>query len=315
VRIAHFSDLHLLATDGVRLLDLVNKRWIGALNLLANRGRHHQPEIFEAMIEDINQQDLDHLICTGDITNLALEQEFRYAQELFARFKLGADQISVIPGNHDAYVQKGIELFQGYFDSYHRSDEEFAWPDGDPWPLVRVREHVAIVGLSTSFQTPWFTAYGEVGHKQRERLRAILSDERVAGKFRIVFVHHPVVGRRAENRIRGLKDWERFGAVIRECGAELILHGHEHRDYTSHVDGPTGQIEARCIQSGSYEADRPNRRARYRIYNISQVGDIPQIVGEDLRVWDPTTLAFKPEQSLDFSRRQPGSTPVAAVAP
>ncbi|TMQ14040.1 MAG: metallophosphoesterase, partial [Deltaproteobacteria bacterium] len=41
MRLAHFSDLHLLSHDGARWLDLANKRWIGAMNLLSNRGRHY----------------------------------------------------------------------------------------------------------------------------------------------------------------------------------------------------------------------------------------------------------------------------------
>lgn len=300
MRIAHFSDLHLLSTEGLRWLDLVNKRWIGALNLLANRGRHHQADIFEAMVEDLNHQELDHLICTGDVTNLALPAEFRFARELFDRFELPPEAITVVPGNHDAYVQKGVGMFAEHFEPFHRSDTEFAWPDDDRWPIVRVRDEVAIIGLSTSFQTPWFTAYGRIGDKQGARLAELLSDDRLAGKFRIVAIHHPVTGRRAENRVRGLKDWERFASIIHEHGAEMVLHGHEHRDLTDQVYGPDGPVPVRCIQSASYEAGKPERRARYRIFEIRQDLDIPRIVREDVRVWDPDQRVFKPDQSRDL---------------
>ena len=65
MRVAHFSDLHLLSLEGARLLDFANKRWIGGLNLLANRGRHYHTEVFEALVRDVNQQGVDHCICTG----------------------------------------------------------------------------------------------------------------------------------------------------------------------------------------------------------------------------------------------------------
>lgn len=315
VRLAHFSDLHLLSPEGVRMLQLINKRWIGALNLLANRGRHHQPPIFEAMIEDLNAQKVDHIVCTGDITNLALESEFAFGRSLFERFELSAGDISVIPGNHDAYVHQGIELFRQYFGEYHRSDDAWVWGEEDAWPLVRVRGDVAIIGLTTSFQTPWFTAYGRIGDTQRQRLSAVLADERLAGKFRILAIHHPVIGRRAENRIRGLKDWPQLGEIVREHGVELILHGHEHRDLTTHVDGPNGPVAARCIQSGSYEANVPERRARYRIFEIRQVLDIPQIVGEDVRVWEPQSKTFVHERSIEVAAASAAATASVAARP
>ena len=50
MRLAHCSDLHLLSHDGTRWLELANKRWLGALNLLSNRSRHYHVAAFEAMV-------------------------------------------------------------------------------------------------------------------------------------------------------------------------------------------------------------------------------------------------------------------------
>ena len=51
MRLAHCSDLHLLSHDGARWLDLANKRWIGAMNLLSNRSRHYHVDAFDHMVE------------------------------------------------------------------------------------------------------------------------------------------------------------------------------------------------------------------------------------------------------------------------
>ncbi|HEV7555716.1 MAG TPA: metallophosphoesterase, partial [Kofleriaceae bacterium] len=104
MRLAHFSDLHLLSGAGVRWLELANKRWIGAMNLLTNRARHYHTAAFEDMVADLNAQRIDHILCTGDVTNLALQQEFEFARTLFDRLALGPNEVTVIPGNHDAYV-------------------------------------------------------------------------------------------------------------------------------------------------------------------------------------------------------------------
>jgi len=300
MRIAHFSDLHLLSLEGARALDFANKRWIGGLNLLTNRGRHYHTSVFESLVADLDQAGIDHAICTGDVTNLALEQEFDFARGLFDRIALGAEQVTVIPGNHDAYVAKGAHYFAGYFSDYFAGDPEWEWPDGDPWPVVRVRGDVAIIGVSTSLTTPWFTAWGRVGARQLDRLRQVLADPRLEGRFRIVAIHHPPAGKWARSRIRGLRDREAVAAVLAETGAELVLHGHEHRDLHHTLPGPGDTaIPVDGVPSGTYEAGRADRRARYRIYEIGPARSRPALLGAQVRVFSPQTGQFVADEPAE----------------
>jgi 3',5'-cyclic AMP phosphodiesterase CpdA len=300
MRVAHFSDLHLLSIKGTKLLDYANKRWIGGLNLLTSRGRHHHTAVFEALVRDVNELGIEHAICTGDVTNLALEQEFQFARECFDELDLGTNNVTVLPGNHDTYVAKGAEYFTGYFSDYFEPDPGFTWDDGDAWPIVRIRNGVAIIGVSTSLTTPWFTAYGVVGQPQLERLRAILTDPRLANCYRIVAIHHPPAGAYARSRIRGLKDRAALHAILAETGAELIIHGHEHRDISEELPGPEGQpIPVRGIQSGTYEAGKHDRRARYRIFDFGDGGAVrhaqPVVT---LRVWDLESGRFVADEGI-----------------
>ena len=299
MRVAHFSDLHLLSLDGARALDFANKRWIGGVNLLANRGRHYHTGVFESLISDLNAAGVDHAICTGDVTNLAMEQEFHFARGLFDRIALGPDEVTVLPGNHDAYVARGAQFFTGYFAGYHTSDPGWEWPDGDAWPLVRIRGDVAIVGVSTSLTTPWFTAYGQVGREQLDRLRQVLVDPRLDDKFRIVAIHHPPAGKFARSRIRGLRDRDGFAAVLAETGAELVIHGHEHRMLVHTLPGPGGtEIPVHGINSGTYEAGSVDRRARYRIYQVGEADSRPSLVGSEMRVYVPDSGQFAAEPAV-----------------
>lgn len=296
MRIAHCSDLHLLSLAGARALDFANKRWIGGLNLLANRGRHHHTEVFEKMVADFNRSDLDHVVVTGDVTNLALAEEFRFARRLFESILLGPDRITVLPGNHDAYVARGVEYFARYFDEYNRPDP--GWESSQRWPVVRVRGPLALVSLSTSLATPWFTAWGRIGKSQLEALRAALLDPRLAGRCRVVAIHHPPAGERARSVVRGLRDRDEFAAVIAAAGAELVIHGHEHVDMRCELPGPGGvRVAVRGIQSGTYEAGSPARRARYRIYEIEDEarGGRPALASDSMRVWDPERGEFVSE--------------------
>ena len=227
--------------------------------------------------------------------------------------------MTVIPGNHDAYVAEGVPLFAELFGAYAASDPgweaspaELA-PDEEPgelrWPIVRVRGELALIGTSTSRATPWFTAYGRLGAGQLARLQRVLGDPRLAGKARVVAIHHPPAGKRAESRIRGLRDHAAFAAVIADAGADLIVHGHEHRDMTEALPGPAGPVPVRGIASGTYLHNKPDRVARYRIYDLDGDG----VVAEAVRVWDRERRAFvSPGPSNGDPRAS--STPAPASA-
>jgi 3',5'-cyclic AMP phosphodiesterase CpdA len=297
MRLAHCSDLHLLSHDGARWLDLANKRWIGAMNLLSNRSRHYHVEAFDDMVVDLNALGVEHVLCTGDVTNLALRQEFAFARGKFDQLALGPRDITVIPGNHDAYVAEGVPLFAEMFGELATSDPGWDWTaadaDGDDddlrWPIVKLRDDLAIIGTSTSRQTPWFTAYGRLGAGQLARLKRVLLDPRLADKVRVVAIHHPPAGRRAESKIRGLRDHAAFAEVIAATGADLIVHGHEHRDMTEVLPGPAGPVPVRGVASGTYCHNKPDRTARYRIFDIVD----GRIVSDHVRVWDRARRAFE----------------------
>jgi 3',5'-cyclic AMP phosphodiesterase CpdA len=302
MRIAHCSDLHLLSLDGAGVLDFANKRWIGGLNLLTNRAKHYQAEIFEAMVTDINALGVDQVICTGDITNLAFEGEFRFALEHFDKLELDREHVTVLPGNHDAYVAKGAEHYLDIFADHYAPDADWridAAP-ADIWPIVRVRGNVAIIGISTSLATGWFTAYGRVGDEQLARLRSILTDPRLEGLMRLVAIHHPPAGARAKSWGRGLRDHDAFARVIRDAGAELIIHGHEHRDMTEELAGPNGAfIKVRGVQSGTYDHNKPDRTARYRIYDVHSTGPgTKPHATYTMRVWDRSQQCFVADEEV-----------------
>jgi 3',5'-cyclic AMP phosphodiesterase CpdA len=300
MRLAHCSDLHLLSHDGAGWLKLANKRWIGAANLMTSRSRHYHVQAFEHMVDDLNARGIDHVLCTGDVTNLALEQEFVFAREKFDRLAGGPEHVTVIPGNHDAYVAEGVAHFAAIFEPYARGDADWLWREEDRldehddlrWPIVRVRGDLALIGVSTSRATPWFTAYGRIGEGQMARLRTALKDPRLDGKARLVAIHHPPAGKRARSKIRGLRDHEEFAAVIAEAGANLIVHGHEHRDMTEMLPGPGGlAVPVRGVPSGTYAHDRPERLARYRVFEI----DKDAIREAGVRVWNRERGCFEEE--------------------
>jgi 3',5'-cyclic AMP phosphodiesterase CpdA len=84
-RIAHVSDLHVLSHTGAHWRAMLfNKRIIGYANLVLRRGRVHRCEYLLTVLEAASKS-ADHVVITGDITNLALESEYEEARSLLSQ--------------------------------------------------------------------------------------------------------------------------------------------------------------------------------------------------------------------------------------
>ena len=82
MRVAHFSDLHVLALEGVARSRFFNKRFTGWVNLRVKRSHKHRPGHLRAVAQEITRAKVDHVVITGDLTNLALEGEFEAVRAL-----------------------------------------------------------------------------------------------------------------------------------------------------------------------------------------------------------------------------------------
>lgn len=72
-------------------------------------GTETAKEDLERTVIDINNQDLDFVIVTGDITEMGTDEELASAKETLAKIKIPN---YVIPGNHDTGWSEsgGVEL-------------------------------------------------------------------------------------------------------------------------------------------------------------------------------------------------------------
>jgi 3',5'-cyclic AMP phosphodiesterase CpdA len=112
-------------------------------------------------------------------------------------------------------------------------------------------------------------ATGQLGAAQLQRLSQALSHLAREGLFRVVLIHHPPVTTRA-GRFKRLIDSTGLRRVLRENGAELVLHGHDHVHSVVWLDGPQGRrIPAVGVPSASAVSEHMQDPAAYNLYEIT----------------------------------------------
>ncbi|MGC9985191.1 MAG: metallophosphoesterase [Polyangia bacterium] len=265
-RLAHVTDLHVRNFAGARVRDFFGKRAIGSLNLALVRRRKHRMELLAALGEDLRARPHDHLVVSGDLGNVSLLSEWRAARNWIERTGSSIDNTTVIPGNHDTYVKEVVVsgAFEQLFAAYQRADVRLA---ADRYPFARLRGEIAIVCANTCVPTGDLGAWGRLGEAQLQRVEALLAAPEVRERFRVLVIHHPpVMHRPPENR--NLRDRAKLAEVLGRVGAELVLHGHDHRDEFADLPGPDGRrIPVVGAGSASY-AGATDKWSRYNIYEI-----------------------------------------------
>jgi len=166
-----------------------------------------------------------------------------------------------VPGNHDIYVAACAAFAVRQWGPFMRGD------GGEPFPYLKLRGPLAIVGLSTGVPTAPFQATGELGDSQIAPLGALLDRMRAANLFRVVLIHHPPVS--ASPHHKRLTDADDFKRVIARHGAELVLHGHDHRDMLNWLEGPRGsRVPAVGVPSASAAPGTDKDDAGYHLYRV-----------------------------------------------
>jgi 3',5'-cyclic AMP phosphodiesterase CpdA len=268
--LAHLSDPHLAPLPALRLRDLAGKRALGYLNWTRNRHKIHRREVLDALVADMQAHHPDHIAITGDLVNIGLEAEFAPARAWLE--SVGPpDRVTVVPGNHDAYVratQKGVDEIWG---DYLRGGGA-GTADPITFPFVRRRGPLALIGVSSAVPTPPLMATGWLGRQQRDALDRILSQLSAEATFRVLLIHHPLRSDKA-SRHKRLTDADELLALLQRHGVELVLHGHDHIHSTMWFDGPRGRIPAIGVPSASSVAHGRYPAAAYNLFSIERDGD------------------------------------------
>lgn len=271
VRIAHATDIHWAATTPLKRL--FNKRLLGGLNLWLGGRRHHfSPVVQDALVEHLVALEPDAVVITGDLTSLALDEEFARARDalrpVFERFPT-----LVLPGNHDVYTRGAArsKRFAAFFGDWMGG----GGADG----IARLDVgHVTVLGLDPN--RPVLLSSGRLPEAQLTALTAALAAPDLADRHVILALHYPVLDRRGEvydNARHGLTNARALIEVLRAAPVRpiAVVHGHEHHGFR--VDLPLDDARVPIFDpgSGGY-AFMPERRraACMNLYEVAHGGQI-----------------------------------------
>ncbi len=302
--LAHLSDLHLgPLPDGAARRHFALKRTLGVINWRLGRHRQHSPAVAHAIASDIRDAAPDHVALTGDIVNVAAHAEFTAAAAWLEGF--GAPNwISFVPGNHDTYVRvdwtHGLSNLAAYMQGDMRVTlTQMSGQIRTPFPYVRLRRNVALIGVSTAVPQPLHRASGELGAIQRDSLAALLPDLRERGFARVVMIHHPPLPGLASPR-RALTDAGPLRDILLAHGAELVLHGHNHEPMFNTLTSRFGTVHVLGVPSASMTGTAHHPPAAWNLYRIQRQGG-KWTTEVTTRSFDPATRTIATTAQLALS--------------
>ena len=271
--LAHLSDIHLAPLPPPRLADLTPKRALALVNWARQRRFLHRRDVLDRLTADLHGQHPDHIAVTGDLVNMGMAQELIAAREWLQT--LGTpERVTAIPGNHDVYGwRRGTSDFEAWRD-YMSSNAPGTGQASGPsqghhagFPFVKTYDRIALIGTSTAVPTPPIWATGRLGKSQRRALGMSLHSLAEDGFCRVVLIHHPPLPGQA-SASRGLEDAAEMAEILAREGAELVLHGHNHRPMLAFAQGPRGRIPVVGVPSASMHPSSHAPAARYNLLTI-----------------------------------------------
>jgi len=181
----------------------------------------------ENIIEYINEQRPDAVICTGDITHKSRKNEYDFISTYLHQIKV---PLLNIMGNHDA-ANNGVVFFERYIGPRRSS-------------LVLNEKDAIILGVRSPRDN---TSEGELGDEQLEWMMKQL--DKCKKKIKIVALHHHLVAVPSAGVKRGtLVDAGEVLQLTQDYEIDLVLQGHRH---VPHVWAFGKTILAYCGTSAS----------------------------------------------------------------
>ncbi|MCH8841410.1 MAG: metallophosphoesterase [SAR324 cluster bacterium] len=242
-RLIHISDLHFSCLPRTAA-QWFSKRGIGAANFFLMRKKDYPLHRARLLVTTLQAMEWDHLVITGDLTQLSLEEEFELAHETLAPLlQGGAERVTILPGNHDRYVAdpESWAAYRARFGRFFGDSDIVTRRLTDIWWLV---------GWDSTRATPPLNATGEVRRETFEATEAWMAT--LPANARVVVAnHYPVASPKnfSSPHLHELINREDVFRWLRRKHVDLYLHGHVHTNWIITVEN--GDHPLRLVNSAS----------------------------------------------------------------
>lgn len=260
--IAHISDLHF--------------------------GRIAHPGIVDALVAEVNEQDVDLVAVSGDLTQRARPREFEAAREMLEAFE---PPHLVVAGNHDVYPWwRPFRRLRTPLRRYR----QFITDDLTP---TYETDAVSVLGLDSAFGAT--IKGGRLGPADRFYIRDHFSGV-AQNRFKVLVVHHQLT------QIRSLAhDVARHARktleAVANAGVHLILCGHLHVSHVESLDFLPGSHRIVIASAGTATSNRWREpTGRVNFYNRITVE--PDRFHVEERRYDPSEDRFVHDGTIHFDR-------------
>ncbi len=224
-------------------------------------GRGDRPESIEALGRLVEESSPELVIASGDLTHRGRRDQHEEASAFLRGLEL---PLVVIPGNHDipyTFPQR----FTRPWDEFER-----LWETTQP---VYRSDGLVVVGLNSV--RPWRHQSGRLRDEQVRRAAEQLATG-PDGAYRIVTLHHHLLGAPWRSRKKPVAKRNRVLAGLVDAGADLVLAGHIHQSTIAErrefeLSSPGGEHAVVVSIAPGFGQPRPHRRGEARGLHIYEI--------------------------------------------
>ena len=224
-------------------------------------GRGDSPESIEALTRLVAETQPELVIASGDLTHRGRRDQHEQASAFLRSLEL---PLLVIPGNHDIPY-----TFPKRFTSPWLEFERL-WQTTEP---VHRSDGLVVVGLNSV--RPWRHQSGRLRDEQVQRAAKHLAaaDD---GTYRIVALHHHLLGAPWRSRKKPVAQRNRVLAGLVDAGADLVLAGHIHQSTVAErrefeLSSPGGEHAVVVSIAPGFGQPRPHRRGEARGLHVYEI--------------------------------------------
>jgi len=265
-RIAHLSDVHMLDRETRRSTARYRfaTKAVSLGRPIDPRGRAKK---LSRALDAAKASGADHVVISGDLTEVGDETEFDHFAEVLCDAKLPRESVTLVPGNHDAYTSPGAwkKALAGPLAAWAPSSAE------EPGKLVE-RGGVAFLPIDTSCFQSIARSGGEFTRDAALAVERRLVDPALRHKALVLVLHHPPFAKHRNPAwawIDALRGGREVIDLLMSHPRVQLLHGHMHRVVDRIVGiGKNAAARARIFGAPATVEDALESMPRVRLYDV-----------------------------------------------